>query len=160
MRAKKASATNAKQPTRVLDAAAQQEFAELKDQLQTHVRDLQQVKYKLAAVSREERIETLTASEVKTMPADTPLYRSIGEPQHLLVARVAFTIPSLTFLPCGCANATGRMYMLSGHEEVEAASTKKLETLRKQQSDLTGRQEYLQRRVASTEANIQDLLKG
>jgi hypothetical protein len=52
------------------------------------------------------------------------------------------------------------MYMLSNHEEVEVASAKKLETLRKQQSDLTGRQEYLQRRVASTEANIQDLLKG
>jgi hypothetical protein len=86
VRAKKASATNAKQPTRVLDAAAQQEFAELKDQLQTHIRDLQQVKYKLAAVSREERIETLTASEVKTMPADTPLYRSIGASPHVLIA--------------------------------------------------------------------------
>lgn len=71
------------------------------------------------------------------------------------------------FCKCGslsilCASFVfaGRMYLRSDQEEVAASSQRKLENLRKQNSDLASRQEYLQRRVASTEANIQDLLKA
>jgi hypothetical protein len=52
------------------------------------------------------------------------------------------------------------MFLLAPREEIQEHSTRKVESLKKQQADLKSRQEYLTRRIASTESNMQDLLKA
>jgi chaperonin cofactor prefoldin len=104
---------------------------ELQEQINTYNRDLRSVKMKLALSQRESRASSMTANHIETLEADVPLYRSVGK----------------TFVFCERA-------------EIEKRLEEEIADLTKAQRDLTDRQEYLERRIASNSANLQDMIKA
>jgi prefoldin subunit 1 len=103
---------------------------ELQEQLQTYNRDLRAVKVRLASLQRESRLNNITSQQVNNLEPSVPLYRSVG-----------------------------KAFFASGRNEVENYLETELLELTKAQRDLVDRQEYLERRIASNTANIQELVK-
>jgi prefoldin subunit 1 len=89
------------------------------------------VRVKLANSQRESRVNSMTANHIETLDKSIPLYRSVGK----------------AFVYCERSDIEKRL-------EDEIAELTKL------QRDLTDRQEYLERRITSTSANLQDLIKA
>jgi chaperonin cofactor prefoldin len=103
---------------------------ELQDQLNTYNRDLRSVKMRIAGLQREERVNSVTTQQVTTLPVNVPLYRSVG-----------------------------KAFFAAKREEVETYLQDEVNDISKSQRDLSDRQEYLERRIASNAANIQELIR-
>lgn len=135
LRVKKQAAVNAKKggakkPVKQLDEAQMKEFMELQEQLQNYNRDLRAVKLRLASLQREQRVNSVTSQNIQGLEPDVPLFRSVG-----------------------------KAFFAASRQEVEGRLEQEIGELTKAQRDLTDRQEYLERRIASNTANIQELIK-
>lgn len=81
-------------------------------------------------MQREGRVNAVTSNQIDTLDASIPLYRSVG-----------------------------KAFVFAPRNEIEQRLEKEIGDITKQQRDLTDRQEYLERRITSATANLQDLLK-
>ncbi len=104
---------------------------ELQDQIATYNKDLRSVKVRLASLQREGRVNAVTTNQIESLDASIPLYRSVG-----------------------------KAFVFAERQEIEARLDKEIGDITKAQRDLTDRQEYLERRIASATANLQDLVKA
>lgn len=104
---------------------------ELQDQLEVYNKDLRSVKAKISVHQRDSRVNAVTSNQIQTLPGDVPLYRSIG-----------------------------KAFVFAERSDIESHLEKEIGEINKSLRDLTDRQEYLERRVASTTSNIQELIKA
>ncbi len=86
---------------------------------------------KLANSQRESRVNSMTANHIESLERTVPLYRSVG-----------------------------KAFVFCERSEIEKRLEDEIADLTKLQRDLTDRQEYLERRITSTSANLQDLIKA
>eukprot|EP00981_Chlorochromonas_danica_P011929 scaffold4347_cov269-Ochromonas_danica.AAC.19 len=119
-----------KKAAKQLDESQMKEFMELQEQLQSYQRDLRAVKLRMASLQRENRVNSVTMQHIETLDRQIPLYRSVG-----------------------------KAFFAASRGEVEKRLEDEVGEITKAQRDLTDRQEYLERRIASHTANIQDLIK-
>lgn len=103
---------------------------ELQEQTNTYTRDLRTVKLRIGALQREGRVNAVTSNHIQSLETDVPLYRSVG-----------------------------KAFVYSPRDEIEDRLEKEIAEITKSTRDLTDREEYLQRRIASNSTNMQDLLK-
>lgn len=103
---------------------------ELQEQIATYNKDLRSVKVRLASLQREGRVNAVTSNQIEALDAEIPLYRSVG-----------------------------KAFIFAPRKEIEERLEKEIGDITKTQRDLTDRQEYLERRIASATANLQDLVK-
>ncbi len=73
----------------------------------------------------------MTANHIESLERTVPLYRSVG-----------------------------KAFVFCERSEIEKRLEDEIADLTKLQRDLTDRQEYLERRITSTSANLQDLIKA
>ena len=134
LRIKKATAmatsagTKQQQPVRQLTEEQRKELADLQEQHGSYMRDLRGVVMRIGGLDREKRTVEITASQIQQYPTDVKMYKAVG-----------------------------KAYVLSTKSDVEAAQTKELELISKNHKDLLDRKEYLERRIASSKTNLQDL---
>jgi len=103
---------------------------ELQEQTNGYGRDLRTVKLRLSASQREARVNAVTSNHIQTLDPSVPLYRSVG-----------------------------KAFVFADRQEIDERLEKEIGEITKSQRDLTDRQEYLERRIASNSTNMQDLLK-
>ena len=101
---------------------------ELQEQIATYSKDLRSVKLRIASLQREGRVNAVTSNQIEALEPTVPLYRSVG-----------------------------KAFVYTERKEIEARLEKEIGDITKAQRDLTDRQEYLERRIASATANLQDL---
>eukprot|EP01035_Chromulina_nebulosa_P032991 gene32991-44139_t len=101
-------------PKRQLDEAQLKELAELQEQTNTYARDLRMVRSKIASIQRETRVNRVTNDQIRPLPEETPMYRSVG-----------------------------KAFIFAGKTEVESRLEKEFAEFTKTQKDLLDRQEYL-----------------
>ena len=134
IRNKRNEATNAKnggagQVRKQLSESAQKEFESLRDEGTTYHRDLRGVRNHLNVVARDTRANQVTQAQVGMCDSNTNLYKSIG-----------------------------KAYVWASKQDIEDNLKKDAVNLRKTESDLNDRKQYLERRIQSNQANIKDLL--
>eukprot|EP00622_Pseudochattonella_farcimen_P002204 FR737090.1.p1 GENE.FR737090.1~~FR737090.1.p1 ORF type:complete len:213 (+),score=35.36 FR737090.1:71-640(+) len=112
-----------------MNESMQKEMHELSEQYQTTGRELSECNAKLAASARSQKLTSITAGEIEEVPEDSRLYRSVG-----------------------------KMFMLSSKEEVKSTLTEELEDEQQKNTELASKRTYLQRRLASQEASLKDLM--
>jgi prefoldin subunit 1 len=88
------------------------------------------VKARIATLQRESRINAVTSNHLQSLETDVPLYRSVG-----------------------------KAFVYSTRKDIEERLEQEIGDITKSQRDLTDREEYLERRIASNTANLQDLLR-
>ena len=113
-----------------LDEAQVKEFVELQEQTALYSRDLRAVKARIAGLQRESRMNAVTSNHLQTLEASVPLYRSVG-----------------------------KAFVYASRPEIETRLETEIGEITKAQRDLADREEYLERRIQSNTANIQDLLR-
>ncbi len=101
---------------------------ELQEQLNTYHRDLRSVRNALASAQREARMNSVTTNQITPLEPSVALYRSVGK---------AFVLPA--------------------RADVESRLENEITELTKAQRDLTDREEYLSRRIASHTNNLREL---
>lgn len=101
---------------------------ELQEQTMSYARDLRGVAHAIASVQRELRSVAVTAQQIGTYAPTVPLYRAVG-----------------------------KGFLLSPRDDIEAHLEKEAEKLSKNQKDLEGRKEYLERRISSNRSNMADI---
>ncbi len=104
---------------------------ELQEQTSTYSKDLRSVRNRLAALQREARVNAVTSHQIDSLDASVPLYRSVG-----------------------------KAFVLTGRSDIESRLESEIAELTKSERDLTDRQEYLERRIASNNNNLRDLTSG
>ncbi len=104
---------------------------ELQEQITAYNKDLRSVKAKLAASQRESRVNSMTANHIESLEPSVPLYRSVG-----------------------------KAFVFAERADIEKRLEDEIAELTKTQRDLTDRQEYLERRITSNTANLQELIKN
>ena len=72
----------------------------------------------------------MTSNHLQSLETDVPLYRSVG-----------------------------KAFVYSTRKDIEERLEQEIGDITKSQRDLTDREEYLERRIASNTANLQDLLR-
>ena len=112
-----------------LDAATTRELQDLQLQYGQANREFNTVNANLVKTQREYHINELTKSELEGLPEESNCYRSIGK----------------MFLK---SNKTGVMQHLD----------KTMEDQKKKEADMTQKMEYLERRIKSTEKNMEELM--
>jgi chaperonin cofactor prefoldin len=121
----------AKKPTRKLDDAQMKEIMDLQEQTNSFGRDLRAVKNRIGSCQRDQRLNSVTSSQIDPLEESVSLYRSVGK---------AFVFASKT-------EVKDRI------EKENAETTKNL-------NDLADRHEYLERRIASNTSNLKDMTAG
>jgi prefoldin subunit 1 len=106
------------------------QFLELQEQNNVYSKDLRAVKARIASLQRESRVNAVTSNQLQTLDQDVPLYRSVG-----------------------------KAFVFSTRKETEDRLEQEIGEITKAQRDLSDREEYLERRIASNTANLQDLLR-
>jgi prefoldin subunit 1 len=101
---------------------------ELQEQLNAFNRELRSVRNALNSAQREARMNSVTSNQIQSVEPTVELYRSVG-----------------------------KAFILTPKSDVEARLEKETADLTKAQRDLTDREEYLTRRVASHTSNLRDL---
>ena len=104
------------------------QLMELQEQTMSYARDLRGVTHAIASVQRELRSVAVTAQQINTYEPTVPLYRAVG-----------------------------KCFLLSSRDTIEDHLAKEAEKLDKNQKDLDGRKEYLERRIASNRSNMTDI---
>lgn len=104
---------------------------EIQEQTNVYNRDLRAVRSRLAALQRDTRVNAVTTNQIESLDPKVPLYRSVG-----------------------------KAFVLTGRKEVESRLEREIGELTKSERDLTDRQEYLERRIASNNNNLKDLTSG
>lgn len=104
------------------------QLMELQEQTMSYARDLRGVTHAIASVQRELRSVAVTAQQINTYEPTVPLYRAVG-----------------------------KCFLLSPRDTIEDHLAKEAEKLDKNQKDLDGRREYLERRIASNRSNMTDI---
>jgi len=131
LKTKKAAASaaaKAKKGPKKLDENQMKELMELQDQINTYNKDLRAVKLRLGSLQREARVNSVTGNHIQTLENSTPMYRSVG-----------------------------KAFVLTPKDRIEERLEKEISENTKTQRDLTDRQEFLERRIASATQNIQDI---
>mmetsp|Transcript_49323 Transcript_49323/g.139644 ORF Transcript_49323/g.139644 Transcript_49323/m.139644 type:complete len:255 (-) Transcript_49323:360-1124(-) len=126
---KQAAQAAARRPQGRMDENTQKEVQELSEQYQATGRELSEVNAKLQGAMREQKATAITIGEVDQVTDETPLYRAVG-----------------------------KMFMLSGKDDVKTSLSNEMEDVEKRKTELTSRRTYLQRRLQSQEANLKDLM--
>lgn len=127
LRAKKQGSV-AKKPAKQLTEEQRKELMELQEQHGAYNRDLRGVVMRASGLEREMRAVNVTANQLKEYDASVPLYKAVG-----------------------------KAYVLSSKDAIDQSLDKDLDMLAKNHKDLLDRKEYLERRIASSRANIIDL---
>lgn len=114
-------------------SSANREVMELQQQYIATSRELNIVKANVTKSQREQKMNTITISELEKLPqSDTvKMYRGIG-----------------------------KMFMLSDQQNVMDHLHTSMEDEKKKELDLTGKMEYLERKIKSQQANIQEVIKA
>jgi len=136
IKAKKASALNrarraagSSRESRKADEAHAKEIMEVADAVDQTTVELQETASKLQTCRREAKRVTLTTNQVQGISGETtPLYRAVG-----------------------------KMFVLSNKTDVMEHLEKQAKENEKSEESLKGRQAYLERRLKSQQANLQDL---
>lgn len=121
-------AQSAKRAPKKLDEAQMKELMELQEQISVYHKDLRTVKLKIVSLQRDSRMNSVTTNHIQSLDDTTPLYRSLG-----------------------------KAFILTEKKEIEVRLEKEIGEITKSLRDLGDRQEYLERRIASSTANLQDL---
>lgn len=103
---------------------------ELQEQNNVYNRDLRAVKSRISSLQRESRVNAVTNNHLQTLTEDVSLYRSVG-----------------------------KAFVYSTKQDIENRLESEITEITRAQRDLADREEYLERRIASNTANIQDLLR-
>lgn len=114
-----------------LDAATQRELQDLQLQYNQANREFNTVNANLVKTQREFHINELTKGELEVLPEDSNCYRSIG-----------------------------KMFLKSDKKGVMENLDKKMEDQKKKETDMTQKLEYLDRRIKSTQKNMEELLSS
>ena len=112
-----------------LSESAQKEFEALREEGTTYHRDLRGVNNNLGVVQRDTRATQVTQAQVAMCDDKTNLYKSIG-----------------------------KAYVWATKQDIEDTLKKDAISLKKTESDLNDRKQFLERRIHSNQANIKDLL--
>jgi len=132
LKAKKSAAVASKagagKGRKQLDEATMKEAMELQEQLGVYNRDLRGVRSALSSAQRDQRMNAVTSSQIETLAPSVSLYRSVG-----------------------------KAFVLTARSDVESRLEKEVAEIGKTQQDLTDREEYLTRRMASHQNNLKDL---
>ena len=105
------------------------QLAECQEQGGKLTRDLRQVSSKLSTCQREIRANRVTAQQVEELPTDVTTYRTVG-----------------------------KAFMLTPRTEIDKRLASELDTLTKNQADLTDRKVYLERRLESNNQQMKDIV--
>lgn len=126
------SAALAKAGQRQLTDAQKKEIMDLQEQTNTYAKDLRSVQYKINGLQREARMAAATKQQIEALPTDVPLYRACG--------KAFLAVPDADFV---------KNKLVTEQED----SAKEIK-------DLMDRQEYLERRINSNNANFKELTQG
>jgi chaperonin cofactor prefoldin len=126
------SAALAKAGKRQLTDAQKKEIMDLQEQTAAHTKDLRGVQYKVQTLQREVRMGAATKAQIDSLPTDVPLYRACG--------KAFLSVPNCD-------------YVKDKLSQEQAGFTKEIK-------DLMDRQEYLERRINSNNANFRELTQG
>lgn len=116
-------------PGKQLDAATHRELQDLQLQYNQANREFNTVNANLVKTQREFHINELTKTELDELPEDANCYRSIG-----------------------------KMFMKSSKPGVIEHLEKRMEDQKKKEADMTQKMEYLERRIKSTQKNMEELV--
>ncbi|CAB9523928.1 Stress-induced-phosphoprotein 1 [Seminavis robusta] len=116
---------------KALDAATQREFQDLQLQYAQANREFNTVNANTVKTQREYHINELTKQELEGLPPDANCYRSIG-----------------------------KMFMKSSKPGVMEHLEKRMEEQKKKEADMTQKLEYLERRIKSTQKNMEELMSS
>lgn len=112
-----------------LDAATHRELQDLQLQYNQANREFNTVNANMVKTQREFHINELTKTELDELPADANCYRSIG-----------------------------KMFMKSSKTGVVEHLEKRMDEQKKKEADMTQKLEYLERRIKSTQKNMEELV--
>jgi len=131
--AKKAVASAAARPPRTMDATSSRELTELQQQYVQTNREYNTVKANMLMAQREYKTDEITKTELEKLPEgdNAKMYRSVG-----------------------------KMFLLSDRNDVMDHLNKNMETEKKREDDLTQKLDYLERRMKSQRANIEELVRS
>ena len=116
-------------PGKQLDAATHRELQDLQLQYNQANREFNTVNANMVKTQREYHINELTKAELDELPADANCYRSIG-----------------------------KMFMMSSKPGVMEHLEKRMDEQKKKEADMTQKLEYLERRIKSTQKNMEELV--
>jgi tetratricopeptide (TPR) repeat protein len=116
---------------KVLDAATQREFQDLQLQHAQTNREFNTVNANMVKTQREYHINELTKQELEGLPAEANCYRSIG-----------------------------KMFLKSTKPGVIEHLDKRMEEQKKKETDMTQKLAYLERRIKSTQKNMEELMSS
>lgn len=132
VRAKKAAQAKresaAKGPQKELDESQRKELQNLNDEMQKHGKDLRGVQNSISVCQRELRSNQVTNKQINDLQESTPLFR-----------------------------ACGKAFFMATQEEVQRDLQEEADLLAKNAKDLSNREEYLERRIASCRSNMIDI---
>jgi chaperonin cofactor prefoldin len=112
-----------------LDAATHRELQDLQLQYNQANREFNTVNANMVKTQREYHINELTKTELEELPVEANCYRSIG-----------------------------KMFMKSSKAGVLEHLEKRMEEQKKKEADMTQKLEYLERRIKSTQKNMEELV--
>lgn len=120
-------------PYRNLDSAISKEVMDLQQQLIATTKEYRMVKANIMKVQNGKKSNQLTKGELEKLPpgSDSKMYRSVG-----------------------------KMFMLASRGEIMNYLEDNIEREGKEEKDLSGKLEYLERRMKSQQQNIQELTKS
>lgn len=116
-------------PGKQLDAATHRELQDLQLQYNQANREFNTVNANLVKTQREFHINELTKGELDELPAEANCYRSIG-----------------------------KIFMKSSKPGVMEHLEKRMDDQKKKEADMTQKLEYLERRIKSTQKNMEELV--
>jgi chaperonin cofactor prefoldin len=96
--------------------------------MQKHGKDLRGVQNSMAVCQRELRSNQVTTNQINSLQESTPLFR-----------------------------ACGKAFFMATQDEVQRDLKEEAELLTKNSKDLSNREEYLERRIASNRSNMIDI---
>lgn len=128
---KVAAAANVKRPAKQMDENQKKEYMDLREQTSGYARDLRLVQSKLAMNERETRANQVTTTHIKNSDENVPLYKAVG-----------------------------KAFVLNTRDEIQKKLSDEQELLVRTHKDLEDRRIYLERRIASNQTNLQDLISG
>ncbi|KAL3759321.1 hypothetical protein ACHAWU_006960 [Discostella pseudostelligera] len=120
-------------PYRNLDSSISKEVMDLQQQLIATTKEYRMVKANIMKAQNGKRSNELTKGELEKLPqgSDSKMYRSVG-----------------------------KMFMLASRGEIMNHLEENIEREGKEEKDLSGKLEYLERRMKSQQQNIQELTKS
>ena len=116
-----------------LDSSISKEVKDLQEQLIATTKEFRTVKANIMMAQKEKRSNELTKAELDKLPpgTDAKMYRGVG-----------------------------KMFMMTSRSDIMAHLDESIEKETKTESDLSGKLDYLERRMKSQHQNIQELTKS